>query len=90
MVSCSSFASSLQEEFKGNWSGTFTLKDGSVVTHEPNRTSLGFMSSSQGISMKTKNYNRFPVSEEGIQLKTNSTKEEFIAALVASGLYDQK
>lgn len=77
----------LKEEFKGNWSGTFKLLDGTEVIHEPTFTSLSFMVAGKGISMNCRVFNGMPISEYGIQLKTNSTREEFVAALLKSGAY---
>ncbi len=84
LVSYSSFATSQQEEFKGNWRGTFRLKDGIVVTHEPDRVAFGKSFAPTAIGIEG--------TEDGkeILLKTNSTKEEFIAALVKSGLYNKE
>lgn len=86
-ASTCSASNDLKEEFKGNWSGQFRLLDGSIVTHEPDFTSLGFIRTGKGISMKAKSYNGLPLSDEGLQLKTDSTREEFIEALLKSGLY---
>lgn len=74
-----------QEEFRGNWTKTFTLIDGSTVLHTPDSVSLGFMKLGKGITLDTPNYNGFPVKAP-IQLKTNSTLEEFLQALRITGL----
>lgn len=78
------------EEFKGNWTETFILKDGSSIVHTPERVSMGFMSSGGVLTLRSKSYNNIPMSTEGLVVKRNSTREEFIEALIKSGLYNSK
>ena len=81
----------LQEEvFKGNWTENFILKDGSPIVHTPNYVSLGFMTGGKGLNLISPSYNNIPMTEEGLRVKTNSTREEFIEALITSGLYNSK
>lgn len=75
------------QEFKGNWTETFILKDGSPIVHTPQRVSLGFMSCGEVLTLMSRSYNNIPMSQEGLVVKRNSTREEFIEALIKSGLY---
>lgn len=84
-VTCAS--NNLNEEFKGNWSGSFTLKDGTEVVHTPTFTRMAFMTAGTGISIKARSFNGLSLSEHGIQLQTNSTRDEFVEALKRSGAY---
>jgi hypothetical protein len=77
-----------ETEFKGNWTASYKLKDGSICVHTPQSTSMGGMMSGQGFSIQSKSYNGIPMSEEGLVLQTNSTQQEFIEALRKSGLYE--
>lgn len=65
---------------KGNWTETFNLKDGTVVTHTASDTCVQ--------RSKLTLCGGLGVSAFGLNLHTNSTKKEFIAALKASGLYN--
>jgi len=73
--------------FKGNWTKSFRLVDGSLVHHTPEKTSLGFFSGGTGVTFKSKMYNGFAMSPKGFVLKTDSTEQEFVQALLDSGLY---
>lgn len=72
------------EQFLGNWTRTFTLRDGSTVEHTPHKIRMGFITASE-IDMHASVYNGLPMKAP-LVLKTNSSVDEFIAALVASGL----
>ncbi len=76
-----------KEVFKGNWTQSFQLKDGSLITHTPKMVSVGGMGAGEGLSMKSPYFNNMRMSDTGLDVKTNSTIEEFKAALVKSGLY---
>ncbi|MGI4851977.1 MAG: hypothetical protein ACRYGR_08560 [Janthinobacterium lividum] len=78
-------------EFKGNWTDTFYLKNGSsFITHTPKYVSLdGFMTSKTAITLKSSSYNNMPLSKDGFNVQTNSSKEEFLEALIKSGIYEK-
>lgn len=82
--------SASQSEFKGDWTESFYLKDGSAIIHTPAHIKLGFITSGNSIVMKSKSYNGYPMSDIGLSVKTNSTREEFVQALIKSGLYENQ
>ncbi len=47
---------------------------------------MGGMRSGAGLSLACKNYNGFSLQNGGLFVETDSTKEDFIAALKRSGL----
>ncbi len=87
-VVSTSVAVAEQAPFKGNWTETFTLAGGNVVTHTPSSVILNrWMQGGQGINIYSPSLNGAPITPCGLCLKTDSTREEFIAALRCSGLY---
>tara|TARA_A100000171_G_C2131975_1_gene147341 strand:- start:833 stop:1135 length:303 start_codon:yes stop_codon:yes gene_type:complete len=87
LFSISAFASGdLKEtdEFKGEWTATFTLKDGSQVIHTPKGIAMGGISAGKGIRMDASKFNSMRLKSP-LDLKTNSTKEDFIASLKENG-----
>lgn len=73
-----------EQEFRGNWTKSFALVDGSQVVHTPQNVRLGGMQC-RDLNMSMKQYNGYPVNAP-LQLKTDSTEEEFLQALSATGL----
>ena len=76
------------EPFKGNWSEAFqTNTPLGPIVHTPQATQLGFFSCGGNITMhQGSNFNGY-VFQKTLSLKTNSTREEFVAALKAAGMY---
>ncbi len=72
--------------FKGNWTESFRLKTGETIHHAPTHVQMGGMRSGAGLSLACKNYNGFSLQNGGLFVETDSTKEDFIAALKRSGL----
>ena len=74
---------------KSNWSETYYLKNGSVVTHTPSRVCYdGFLCAGQGLHFNTgSNVNGTIFGGCGLHLVTDSSKAEFESALNCSGLY---
>ena len=78
-LSTANASNPMEEEFRGNWTRSFRLLDGSEVTHTPQFTKMGFMSGGKGITIKGPSYNGIALRAP-LELQTNSTVEEFIAA----------
>jgi hypothetical protein len=82
------FALDINEEEKGNWTGSFRLVNGSMVEHTPQYTKMGFMQAGLGINLNSKSYNGCAMLQP-LNLKTNSTRAEFIDSLKRSRLYKE-
>lgn len=91
-ASLSAFSSSVEEEekenFKGNWICCVQLKTKEWAIHESKRVSIGSLGNSKYIYLLAPDLNGVPMNPDGLYIKVNSTKEEFLEALVQSGLYD--
>ncbi len=74
------------QDFKGNWTKIFQTKVGPIL-HTPEMTQFGGMTCGKGINLNCKTYNDFTLLAP-LVLKTNSTADEFLAALRISGLVD--
>ena len=67
--------------FKGNWTETFNLGSGHYVKHTPKYVSIdGMLTIGNGIMLKSLTLNN-TIRLENIELITDSTKEEFVAAM---------
>ena len=79
--------SSDESKSAGNWTETFTTTAGEIE-HTPSYIKFGFLTAGQGISMSGgSNFNGF-VFPKDLNIETNSTREAFVAALKASGIYN--
>lgn len=75
-------------EFRGNWTETFHLKGGHYIVHTPTYVLLdGNMKAGEGILIRARSFNGMPLGPCGLNVNTDSTREEFVAALRCSGLY---
>lgn len=75
-----------QEQQLGNWTETFQTLAGPVV-HTPTATKMGFISAGKSLNMSAgSNINgfKFPAN---LELITNTTREQFVAALKAGKIY---
>jgi hypothetical protein len=71
---------------KGNWTESFRLKNGEIASHTPQGIKFCFFNGSKEINNQgTMIYNGYTLGK--FHLKIDSTREEFIAGLKASGLY---
>ncbi len=70
--------------FKGNWTRVFETKVGDIL-HTPTMTQWGGITSGRGLSFNGQTLNDIPLLAP-LELETNSTPEEFLAALQRSGL----
>lgn len=67
--------------FKGNWTETFNLGWGHYVKHTPKYVSIdGMLTIGNGIMLKSLTLNN-TIRLENIELITDLTKEEFVAAM---------
>lgn len=73
------------EDFKGNWTETFSLKDGHYVVHTPDYVSFdGLIRAGEALNLDTiLNGTRIT----NFHVKTDSTRDEFVQALRQSNLY---
>lgn len=78
---------SASEQFQGNWTASYTLKDGSTVTHTPKKIQMGGMSTGTGLSLQCRNYNGLTLNG-GLFLVTDSLQTDFVNALIRSGAYE--
>ena len=73
---------------KGDWTETFRLKNSHWVKHTPTSTILdGFIQAAEGIDITAKSFNGMNISDCGLHLKTDSTRQEFVSALMCAGVY---
>lgn len=71
----------------GNWSETFrTLIPGILATHTPNSVTFGLISG-RSINLSVNSLNGFPLRAPLI-LSVDSTRVEFIAAMLRAGVYN--
>ena len=74
--------------FEGGWTEEFKLKGGSFIRHTPDLVSLdNMMTSGKALSLKSKSFNGVSLLNGGLFVRVDSTREEFVANLTASGLY---
>ena len=73
--------------FQGDWTEAFKLKNGEVVLHTPTSIKLGFMTAGKELNMSGK-FNGMDFTKSPLLLKVDSTREEFVKALKASGWYE--
>ena len=73
----------LETTFKGNWSESFLLKNGTTVEHTPQYVRIGNMQSHTKLCINVPN-DKF----KHLYAEHNSTREEFIQAFIAAGLLD--
>lgn len=72
----------------GNWTETFHLKGGNWIMHTPTKIVFdGFMTTYESLDIQSKSFNGTPLTSCGLHVKTDSTKTEFVKALICSGLY---
>ncbi len=74
-----------QEQNLGNWTETFQTAAGPIV-HTPTQTQMGFMTTGKGIYLEGKSINNVPLTAP-LDLKTNSTRAQFVEAMKKSGIY---
>ena len=74
---------------KNDWTETFQLKDGNYVEHTPTRVTLdGMISAGKGIHLGAgSSFNGMKISACGLDLLTDSSREEFVKALTCAGVY---
>lgn len=91
------------EDNIGNWTATYTLKEGSTVEHTPTSTNLigtnarvlpgarfqntGTMGRKHGLSLGFPDINGMPLPS-GLYLPTKSTESDFVNALIRSTVYE--
>lgn len=68
-----------------NWTEIFHTLAGPIL-HTPKFTQFMFMSSGKGLNLNTKVLNGITLHEP-LELKTRSTREEFIAAIKKAGIW---
>ena len=86
IVASSVFAAETpQEQQLGNWTETFQTKVGPVV-HTPSSTQMGFITAGTGVYMASKSLNGVELAAP-IDLKTNSTRAQFVEAMKKAGIY---
>ena len=68
--------------FKGNWTESFKLKNGETITHTPQNVRMGSFTVGKGLTLKNSNFNGKIFN---IHVVTDSTREEFVAALKRDG-----
>ena len=81
------FGHNMTQDFKGNWTESFRLKNGEFIHHYPNRIVWGGTSGGTGLIIKMPNYNNMLINPCGLNLITNSAREEFIQSLKDSGIF---
>ena len=79
---------SVQAGTAGNWTEKFQLRGGNWILHTPTYVNLdGWMQAGRSINISAKSFNGTPLTSCGLHVKTDSTRTEFVAALICSGLY---
>ncbi len=81
-----SFNTAMASE-KGNWTETFQLKGNNWITHTPNFVNFDGMMQGRSINISARSFNGTPLAPCGLHVQTDSTREEFVAALQCSGMY---
>ena len=79
---------SLASESIGNWYGEFTLKQGIIVKHFSSFVEVDGNKSTDNLIIQREFYKGIPLNPCGIDICVDSTKEDFVNALLASGAYD--
>lgn len=83
LFTLSAFAS----DFKGDWTEKFNLKKGHFAVHTPKYVALDNMfKSGKGIHLDGVNINGTVI--KNLNIETDSTRQEFVAALKRSNLYN--
>lgn len=85
------FASDIPDpNFRGNWTETFqTNTSVGPITHTPEAINWGFLRVGNAINMSAgSNFNGHTFAR-ALRLERNSTREEFVAALVSAGIYNE-
>lgn len=78
--------SALAGNFKGNWTETFQLKDGHYAVHTPEYVSLdGVFTAGTELDIDGTTINGTTIQR--LDIKVDSSREEFVAALKRSNLY---
>ncbi len=86
IVASSVFAAeSEQGQNLGNWTETFQTAVG-PIEHTPTSTKMGFITAGAGITMAGQSLNGVPLAAP-LELKTNSTRIQFVEAMKKSGIY---
>lgn len=73
-----------EEAFAGDWTEEFDTKVGTVF-HTPSCVKMGGIQAGTGINMNTPSLNGVALKAP-LNLKTNSTREVFVAAMQAAGI----
>ena len=68
---------------------SFKLMNRTVIEHTPEYTKMGFIQAGTGISFSAGSSLNGYVYQKPLNLKTNSTRAEFIEDLKKSGLYQE-
>lgn len=80
------FAADVPTEQLGNWSEAFTTKVG-TIRHEPTKTVLcELITGGKGVNINSPSFNGVPLLAP-LNLSTNSTRAQFVAAMKAAGIY---
>lgn len=83
------YAAEIPEQNLGNWTETFQTTVG-PINHTPTSVKMGFITAGAGIKMSQgSNLNGF-IFPGNLVLNTNSTREQFVAALIAGKIYSGK
>ena len=85
LSSSGTYAFNVDENFKGNWKKKFNLPGGNYVIHTPENVNLDDTWYGQEIIIEDSTMDGLHINS--LHLKTNSTREEFVAELRRSGLY---
>ena len=86
IVASSVFAAEPQQEQNlGNWTETFQTAAG-PIEHTPTSTRMGFITAGTGVYMDSQSINGVPLTAP-LDLKTNSTRAQFVEAMKKSGIY---
>lgn len=74
-----------QQEFRGNWTETFQTTIGPII-HTPDHVQYAYMTGGRGIRLATPSVNGVPL-RDALDVQTNSTRNEFVEALMRAGIY---
>lgn len=84
-VLSTAFAAEIPTEQLGNWTETFNTKVGQIQ-HTPDSTQMGFITTGEGIKMNCPAINGVKLTAP-LDLTTNSTRAQFVAAMKVAGIY---